>query len=284
MATFQNRATLTYSGGSTDSNTVTGEIIQVLLLSKTALDDTYSAGDKVTYIVSIVNTGSTAITGLTLTDDLGAYPIGEATAVPLAYESGTARYFVNGVLQPDPVVSGEAPLTVVGLSVPAGGNAILIYEARASAAAPLEIGGTITNTAAVTGGGLSAPVEASETITVLDGADLSITKALEPAVVAENGEITYTFVISNSGNTEASAADNVVLTDTFDPALENITVTLDGAVLTEGVDYTYDEASGAFATTAGRITVPEATFSQDPVTGAYTVTPGTAVVRVTGIV
>lgn len=284
MAIFQNRATLTYSGGTTDSNTVTGEITQVLSITKTALDDTYSLGDKITYIVSIVNGGAVAFSGLTLTDDLGAYPIGAGTAVPLVYESGTVRYFVNGVLQPTPTVSAEAPLTVTGLSVPAGGNAVIIYETRASAAAPLESGGAITNTASVDGGGLSAPLEGSETVTVLDAPDLSITKALEPAVVAENGQLTYTFVISNSGNTEASAADNIVLTDTFDPILENITVTLDGVALVEGVDYTYDEATGEFATVPGRITVPAATFSQDPITGAYTVTPGTATVRVTGTV
>lgn len=284
MAIFQNRATLTYSGGSTDSNIVTGEITQVLSLSKTALDDTYSLNDKITYIVSIVNSGSTAFSGLTLTDDLGAYSIGGATAIPLVYESGSARYFVNGVLQPNPTVSTEAPLTVTGLNVPAASNALIIYETRASAAAPLESGGAITNTAFVDGGSISAPIEASETVSVLDAADLSITKALEPAVVAENGQLTYTFVISNSGNTEATAADGVVLTDTFDPILENIVVTLNGAALTEGVDYTYDEASGEFATSFGRITVPAATFSQDPITGAYTVTPGTATLRVTGTV
>ncbi len=284
MAIFQNRATLTYSGGSTDSNTVTGEITQVLSLTKTALDDTYSLNEKITYIVSITNSGTVAFSGLTLTDDLGAYPIGELTAIPLVYEGGTVRYFVNGVLQPDPTVSAEAPLTVTGLRVPAGGNAVIIYEARTSAAAPLESGGTITNTASVDGGGLGTPIEDFETVTVVDEADLSITKALEPAVVAENGRLTYTFVISNSGNTEASAADDLVLTDTFNPILENITVTLDGDVLVEGVDYTYDEATGEFSTVPGRITVSEATFSQNPITGAYTVTPGTATVRVTGTV
>ncbi len=284
MATFQNRATLTYSGGTTDSNTVTGEITQVIALAKTALDDSYSAGEKITYIVSIVNSGATAITGLTVTDDLGAYPIGTVTAVPLTYETGTVRYFVNGVLQPDPTVAAEAPLTVTGLSVPAGGNGVLIYEARTSAAAPLEVGGSITNTATASGGGITTAVEASETVNVTDAADLAITKALAPSVVAENGQLTYTFVISNSGNTDATAADSIVLTDTFDPILTDITVTLDGVALTEGVDYTYNAATGEFATVAGVITVPAATFAQDPVTGAYTVTPGNAVVSITGTV
>ena len=41
MATFTNQATLSYNGGSTNSNIITGEIIEVLTVSKTAVVDTY---------------------------------------------------------------------------------------------------------------------------------------------------------------------------------------------------------------------------------------------------
>jgi len=64
----------------------------------------------------------------------------------------------------------------------------------------------------------------------------------------------------------------------------NISVTLDGVALTEGVDYTYNEQTGEFATVQSRITVPAATFTTDPVTGQTVITPGTAVLRVTGTV
>ena len=36
MATFTNKATLTYNDGAVDSNTVTGELLEVLSLTKTA--------------------------------------------------------------------------------------------------------------------------------------------------------------------------------------------------------------------------------------------------------
>ena len=75
-----------------------------------------------------------------------------------------------------------------------------------------------------------------------------------------------------------------MLTDTFDPALSGITVTLDGAPLAETTGYTYDEATGEFATVAGAVTVPAATFTQDETTGAWTLTPGTAVLTVTGTI
>ena len=45
--------------------------------------------------------------------------------------------------------------------------------------------------------------------------------------------------------------------------------------------YTYNEATGAFATTPGAITVPAATFTR-AADGAQNVTPGTAVLVVKG--
>ena len=76
--------------------------------------------------------------------------------------------------------------------------------------------------------------------------------------------------------------DNVTITDTFNPVLRNISVTYNGNAWTETTNYTYNETTGAFATVAGLITVPAATFAQNAATGVITTTPGTAVVTVTG--
>ena len=45
MATFTNQATLTYNGGTVNSNIVTGELVQVLTASKTAAAESYRTGD-----------------------------------------------------------------------------------------------------------------------------------------------------------------------------------------------------------------------------------------------
>ena len=111
---------------------------------------------------------------------------------------------------------------MTGLTVPAGGSAVLIYEATATPVAPLATGSSITNTATITGGGLTTPITAQATVETANSADLTISKALSPTTVTENGQITYTFVISNTGNTEATATGNVVVTDTFAPILRNI--------------------------------------------------------------
>lgn len=283
MAIFTNQATLSYNNTVITSNITTGELLEVLSVTKTALSDTYIGGDTAVYVVSLANSGPTALTGLTVADDLGGYDFDGATVTPLDYVDGSLRYFVDGAVQPTPTVTAGPPLTVTGLSVPAGGNALLVYEARLNQFAPAGVGDTITNTVTVSGGGLANPVSDTATITAAAEPYLTISKALCPATVTENGRLTYTFVIQNAGNTDAAATDNATITDTFDPILTDLVVTYNGAVWTEGVDYTYDETTGAFATIPGRITVPAATFTQTP-GGAWTVDPGTATLTVTGTV
>lgn len=283
MATFYNQAILSYNGNTTTSNITTGEILEVLSATKNAVVDEYTSDDAITYVVSIINSGASAFTGLTLTDDLGEYTSGTLTLVPLTYTADSLQYYENGVLRPTPAVASENPLTVTGISVPARGNATIIYEARTNGFAPIGIGGTITNTAVISGTNVS-PVTVEETINASEEARLTISKSLSPATVAENGVITYTFVIQNSGNTAAIAADNVAVTDTFNPILSGITVAFNGETWAENTNYTYNEATGIFSTVPGQITVPEATYTQDPASGVIIVNPGVSVLTVTGTV
>jgi len=281
MATFTNKATLSYNGRTTDSNTVTVFFTESLSVAKNALSDVYSDGTVLTYVISIVNSGTTSFSGLVVEDDLGGYEFNGNTVYPLDYVEDSIAYYVGGVLQVDPTVTADGNLTVSGISVPQGSSAILIYQAEVNENAPLDVDGEIVNTVRVSGAGIPEPLTASETVRTLDEAELSITKALFPTTVAENGAITYTFVIQNTGNTEAVATDNVVVTDLFDPILDITSVTLDGVVLTEGVDYTYDPATGQFATVEGRITVPAATYTQEA-DGSFTVVPGSVTLVVNG--
>lgn len=287
MATFFNQATLTYNGGVINSNVVTGELVEVLSVTKTAVSDTYTAGDNITYVISIVNSGTGAFTDLTVSDDLGSYQFGSPplALTPLTYVDGSVLYYVNGVLQAAPgVTATDGSLTVNGITVPANGNALIVYEASANQFAPIGSGATIVNTVTVSGGGLSTAVTDSETVSATEEAVLSISKAISPSTVADNGQLTYTFVIENSGTSPVVATDNVVVTDTFDPILDPITVSYDGVLLTEGTDYTYDSASGEFSTVSGRITVPAATVAQDPVSGVWVTTPGVGILRISGTV
>ncbi len=280
MATFTNQATLTYNNVSVLSNVTSGQFTETLSVSKTAANETYQANERITYAVSLSNSGTTALTGVTVSDDLGAFSFSEQTLYPLTYVAGSVLYFTNGQPTASPTPQSLQPLSFTGLSIPAGGNVLLIYEADINSFAPLEAGSEITNTVPATETGGDA-LTASATVTAASEPELSIEKTLEPLTVPENGQVTYTITVYNNGNAEAGAEGNPVITDTFAPPLTDVSVTYNGAPWTQ---YAYTEETGVFTTSDNAITVPAATFERDPVTGDVTVTPGAAVIVITGTI
>lgn len=282
MATFQNQATLTYNDNTVNSNIVTGEIVEVLSLTKATLNTSYSTGDTVTYILSVVNSGTVPFTEVTVTDNLGSYAFGARELHPLSYIADSAALYINGTAQPVTVSATADQLVFSGFTVPAGGNAIISYRASVNGFAPPTDSSTIENTATLTAAGLTNPITATATVPALSAPILSITKGVSPDSVPENGQLTYTLTVINTGSQAASSG--VTVTDTFDPILSRITVTYNGAPWTEGTNYTYDETTGVFTTLDGQITVPAATYTQDATSGLWTVDPGSAVIRITGTV
>ncbi|MBQ1220579.1 MAG: DUF11 domain-containing protein, partial [Peptococcaceae bacterium] len=241
MAIFTNQATLTYNGSSTNSNIAYGEILDVLVATKTAVEGSYAPGQIVTYVVTLRNTGNASLTGLVVTDDLGGYDFNGATVYPLTYEDGSVALFTNGVPQAAPTVTAGPPLVFSNITVPAGGDTVIVYQAQANAFANPAVGGSIDNTVTVTGDGLSAPITATETVVANAAPLLTISKSITPSQVVDNDRVTYTFVIQNSGNQAVVATDDAAITDTFDPILTALTVTFDGAAWTQGVQYNYNE-------------------------------------------
>lgn len=272
-----------YGNSIANSNIAVGELLEVLSASKTAVRKTYGQNDTVTYVITIVNAGATALSGITITDNLGAYTFGEGTLVPLTYIADTVKYYVNGVLQTAPVVTGALSLVISGLTVPANGDITVVYEAEVNALAPMDAAGTITNTAVVTGGGIT-PITVTETIGTESEPILTITKSVSPVPVTENGTLTYTFLIQNAGSAPADIGTDAVIVDTFNPLLSNLAVSFNGTAWAETTNYTYDETTGVFTTIAGQITVPAATYTQNPVTGVWTADPGVSTLVVKGTI
>lgn len=93
------------------------------------------------------------------------------------------------ILQPKPTVAAGAQLTVSGLNIPAGGNALLVYETKPTEYAPMAEESEITNTATISGGGIT-PVNVKESIQALSEPVLTITKSVSPVPVTENGTLT----------------------------------------------------------------------------------------------
>lgn len=97
MAQFTNQAQLAYNDSVISSNIAVGEILEVLSATKTAVGDSYGADSNVTYVISIVNSGTAPYTSLTVTDNLGAYDFGTSSLVPLTYNDGTVNYYISTV-------------------------------------------------------------------------------------------------------------------------------------------------------------------------------------------
>lgn len=282
MAVITNQANLTYTYGATTvsavSNIAETEWNASLAAEKRALESAYREGSTLTYLISLKNSGAAPVEDLVITDDLGAYtPAGAAAPVtPLTF-SGHATLYVNGTfseeLTPETVPEGVR-FTVP--EIPAGADALLIYQATVNGFAPLTAESEIVNTASV---GETEPLTVSATVPVEAYADVSIEKEMSPNPLTDGAPMTVTFTIENRGNTEAT---DLVLTDDFPLTLTDPSVTVNGAPVT---DFTF--AGNLFTLpaegSATTLSVPAAAFSQDE-TGAVTVAPGVLTIVLTGTV
>lgn len=281
MAIITNQANLTYTYGSTTasvaSNVATAEMNAALSAAKRVLDESYRLNSDLTYILSFENGGSSAITDLPVLDNLGAYTPEDATAPvqPLTY-TGPAALYIDGVFSAEltPAVQEYGILFTIP-EIPAGSNALLVYQATVNGFAPLAPGSEIENTASI---GTTDPLTVSATVPAASYADVSITKEMAPDPVSTGDTMTVTFTIENRGNGEAT---DLQLVDDFPLALSDVGVTVNGAPLS---DFTFENNTLTLPSgTQTTLSVPAATFTQDE-TGAVAVTPGRLTVVMTGTV
>lgn len=283
MPTITNQASLRYSYNGTDatalSNVATAELMQPLTVAKTSLETTYRAGEELTYILSLSNTGTTVLNNVTVQDDLGTFTTAGVQLTPLDFVPDALLFIGgvnNGVITP---TAAADSITFTIPALPAGTSAQIIYKVQPNGYAPLIDTAEITNTAVASADGLTDSVTDSYTVTAGSYADVAVFKTMSPANVSDGGLITYTFDVTNRGN---APAENIVLTDAFDPAPTAITVSVNGTVL-PATDYTY--TGGVLTVPAGGgdpLSLPAATITTDPTTGAVTVTPSSLTITVTG--
>ena len=283
MATFYNQAKLTFDGKTLTSNQTEGEVVTRVTLTKTAVSSDYGPDENIVYAITLVNTDDTAKTNVTVADNLGIFkPAAGPEIVPLSYVGGSVLYYQNGILQSSPSVSAGPPLVISGITIPAGGNVIILYEVKANEYAPRGENATIKNSVEATGEGLCEELSDSTVISTRNEPMLSIAKAICPESVSCGDQVTYTFIIQNTGNTPVVATDNLVVSDLFNPVLTDIVASLNGTPLSEESQYAYTEQTAEFTTIGGAILVPAATFTRDSETGLISTAPGVAVLTVSG--
>ena len=287
MATIENFATVSYtSGGITEtkvSNLAEIGLESAINFTKTTLGDSYAEDEAITYILSMTNTSASAINNVSVTDNLGTFVFGTLELTPLSY-APPALLLINGQdVSGQLSVDSTSPATLLFsfASLPAGATANIVYRASVNEYAPLELGASIENTATLTSDSDCADGTASATVNAIAAANVSVFKQMSPNPVVCGDTVTYTIRIYNYGNIDA---ENVILSDTFNPAPDNITVSRNGVLLLES-DYTYANGTLTVPSTATNpVTVPAATFIRDANTGIVTVTPGTVEYIITGTI
>ncbi|MBE6560653.1 MAG: DUF11 domain-containing protein [Ruminococcaceae bacterium] len=274
-----NQASIRYRYGETDatalSNIATASLAQPLRVDKSSLESVYRAGDELTYILTVTNGGTTALTNVTLQDTLGTFTAGMEQITPLAFVPDALLFIDganNGVITPA-ITDNSITFTIP--SLPGQSSALIVYKVTPTGFAPLAEDAQITNTVTASADGIAESVTDSLTVTADSYADVNIFKSM----TTDGDTITYTFDITNSGN---APAEDIVLTDAFDPAPASITVIVNGTVF-PATDYTY--AGGVLTlpnTTGDALTLPPATITTDPVTGEVTLTPSSLTITVVG--
>lgn len=289
MATIlTNQATLNYRYGTVAATAVSNVASTVLNsplgISKSSISECYRLGQTLTYVITVENNNSNAAEDITVTDDLGTYEANGNEVTPLTYV-GPAQLFINGIFQSviTPTVQDRSIVFEIE-SIPQNGNAQIIYLAQVNSYANGAVGSEITNTATADtdcGCPCDEPVSDSLTVTACEYAEVRIVKSICPNPATCGERLTYTINLYNYGNMPAT---DVVLTDTFDPALADIEVSVNGTIVpAEDYDYINGTLTLPAEDSDYEITVPAATFTQNPTTGLVTVTPGTAQIVVSGV-
>lgn len=282
---ISNQASLSFRNQTLLSNTVEGSLTPVFSYEKSAAATGYRSGSILTYQCVASNTGDTAVSGVTLTDNLGRYDWTYLLwRFPLQYVYGSA---VLTLIDSTGVRSGTVDVDfsfdgmIFTFDIPARTTAWLTYNAQVTPYANLTLGATIVNTAVLAPPAPYASLTDSYTLPVEAYTDLRIAKQLSPNPAIQGQPLTITLNLSNYGNTAVSSQDAATVSDRISPLLTNLTVTGGSAPWTQGVQYSYDPVTGLFQTLPGAFSLAAATFTQSTF-GVWQADPSSFAIVITG--
>ncbi len=268
--------------GDAISNSTDNNSKNPITITKESTSSDYFLDDKIDYIICITNQTDFPTSKITIKENLGTYDFENNSKylTPLTYIN-FFKYYVNGIstpLAPPETYPNKIIFSIDSLAPMA--SSMIIYSAKVNSNTPLEPGSTIKNISSVTVEDFSDPIKTFSESTVKLKADVKIIKQLEPPATLTDKTITYTFLLSNYGNTEAS---DVVLNDKLVPTISNMQVLVNSKAINFS-DYSYIDNSFRIPSYNSNynLNIPRATFNFDPKLKKMITNPGIIKIEVKG--
>ncbi len=210
MDNIANQATLLYNNMTTNSNTVTTQILSLydLTATKEALLDTYTPNQTITYVTRVENTGSASLYNLTVVDDL-------AKGLTQYVDNSVEGYLNGTPIEVNVQITNNTVIFTIDNVINPNDNVLIIFETTTPTTRP----DVLTNTQTITanGGSTTGPIVAvtpnpSASVKLANYVTLDITKAVDKTSIYSGESLVYTFKIVNRGN---ETATNVTFNDIF---------------------------------------------------------------------
>lgn len=197
--TINNNASVVYSFDGSTTSTANSNVLPInfentgnLTVSKSSNVDTFSAGDIITYKITITNNTGSYLTGVRVIDNLGGGN--------LAYVLSSANLTVNGQTYPVSPIS-TSPLTFTLQQLGASQTMTLTYKAQVIFNLPSTVS-MITNTAQIIGYTSTGTVSsyATDSIQKKNSVPFSLTKTSNATDVKPNQVFDYYLTLTNNTN------------------------------------------------------------------------------------
>ena len=149
MDNIANQATLLYNNMTTNSNTVTTQILSLydLTATKEALLDTYTPNQTITYVTRVENTGSASLYNLTVVDDL-------AKGLTQYVDNSVEGYLNGTPIEVNVQITNNTVIFTIDNVINPNDNVLIIFETTTPTTRP----DVLTNTQTITANGSDQPL------------------------------------------------------------------------------------------------------------------------------
>lgn len=179
----------------------------VLTVTKSSVnegDSSLRPGERITYTITISNSGNVSATNVTISDTFPADTNFVVDSLEISPSSAGG-------------VPGTQPILADGITITELSLVTVTYAATVNASVADET--QIVNTASITSNEVETPVTHTVTDTVVNQANLSISKTNGQDTTVPGTSITYTIAVTNSG---PSSANGITVSDSFPASLTDV--------------------------------------------------------------